>query len=79
MIYKKMYYIYILQDSSERPQMVIKEDIIVDTSLTPSTPLLKSWLPVEVTHIETPTRFYIRYIYGPNWNLGNGNTRTLLI
>ncbi|CAF3479713.1 unnamed protein product [Rotaria sp. Silwood1] len=65
-------------DSSERPRMPIKEEVIVDTSLMPSTPLLKSWLPIEVTHIETPTRFYIRYIYGPSWNLGNGQTPELI-
>ncbi|CAF3111343.1 unnamed protein product [Rotaria socialis] len=66
-----------MSDSSERPRMPIKEEVIVDTNLTPSTPLLKSWLPIEVTHIETPTRFYIRYIYGPSWNLGNGSTPEL--
>ncbi|CAF0984259.1 unnamed protein product [Rotaria sordida] len=65
-------------DSSERPRMPIKEEVIVDTNLMPSTPLLKSWLPIEVTHIETPTRFYIRYIYGPSWNLGNGQTPELI-
>lgn len=59
--------------------MPLKEEVIVDTNLTPSTPLLKSWLPVEVTHIETLTRFYIRYIYGPSWNLGNGPTRKYII
>ena len=59
--------------------MPIKEEVIVDTSLMPTTPLIKSWLPVEVTHIETPTRFYIRYIYGPGWNLGNEQTRKFWI
>lgn len=62
-------------DSFERPRVPIKEEVIVDTSLMPTTPLVKSWLPVEVTNIETPTRFYIRYIYGPGWNLGNAQTR----
>ena len=55
--------------------MPIKNDVIVDTQLMPSVPLHRSWLPVEVSHIETPTRFYIRYIYGTNWNLGNEATR----
>jgi hypothetical protein len=59
--------------------MPIKDEVIVDTSLMPSTPLVKSWLPIEVTHIETPTRFYIRYIYGPSWNLGNDQTRKLVL
>ncbi|CAF1252283.1 unnamed protein product [Adineta steineri] len=68
----------ITSDSAERPRMPIKEEVIVDTSLMPSAPLIKSWLPIEVTHIETPTRFYIRYIYGPSWNLGNGETPELL-
>ena len=53
----------------------MKEDVIVDTKLIPCKPVLKSWLPVEVTHVETPIRFYIRYIYGPGWNLGTGTKR----
>ncbi|UJR28510.1 hypothetical protein I4U23_009748 [Adineta vaga] len=68
----------ITSDSSERPRMPIKEDVIVDTNLMPSIPLIKSWLPVEITHIETPTRFYIHYVYGPSWNLGNGSTPELI-
>ena len=55
--------------------MPMKEEVIVDTNLTPSVPLIKSWLPIEITHIETPTRFYFRYVYGPCWNFGNGPTR----
>ncbi|CAF0995587.1 unnamed protein product [Adineta ricciae] len=66
------------ESSSERPRMPMKEEVIVDTNLTPSAPLIKSWLPVEITHIETPTRFYIRYVYGPSWNLGNGPTPQLM-
>lgn len=65
-----------LQGSPDHLRMPIKEHVIVDTKLMPSIPLLHSWLPIEVTHIETPTRFYIRYIYGPSWNLGNEPTRS---
>lgn len=69
---------FVFEGSSEHPRIPIKEEVIVDTNLMPSTPLVKSWLPIEVTHIETPTRFYIRYIYGPGWNLGNGQTPELI-
>ncbi|CAF0826523.1 unnamed protein product [Didymodactylos carnosus] len=48
-----------------------KKEVFVSTTLTSFPPLAKAWIPVEIAHIETPARFYIRYVYGPGFNLGN--------
>ena len=65
----------LLAEAIDRPRLPMKGDVIVDTKLIPCKPVLNSWLPVEITHVETPIRFYMRYTYGPSWNLGMGKNR----